>query len=79
MAFPTPVNDQVTDAVTQANLTVLGAAPAQAVGVVYQTVAHAVSLAMSNATHAQGCLAQIGNAATAAAIATINAAAPPRG
>jgi hypothetical protein len=78
MAEDTTVNSQVTDAVTQGNLTVVGVAPAQAAGLLYQTVAHSISLALSNATHAQGCLAQIGNAGTAAAIAIINAAAIQR-
>ena len=78
MAYPTSVNSQITDAVTQTNLSVVGEAPAQAAGLVYQTVAHSISLAMSNATHAQGCLAQIGNAATAATIAVLTEAARPR-
>jgi len=30
MAFPTAVNDQITDTVTQANVTILGDSPAQA-------------------------------------------------
>jgi Killing trait len=75
MADVTPVNGQITDAITQANLTVLGDAPAQAAGLVYQTVAHSISLAMANAQHAQGSLAQIGNAATSAAVGVILAAA----
>jgi hypothetical protein len=75
MAEVTSVNAQITDDVTQANLSVLGQAPAQAAGLVYQTVAHSISLAMANAQHAQGGLAQIGNAATSAAVGVILAAA----
>lgn len=48
MAFPTAVNDQITDSVTQANVKVLGEAPAQAMASVYQTAAHSLGLAMEN-------------------------------
>jgi Killing trait len=36
MAFPTSVNDQITDAVTQTNVKVLGDAPAVGMGMLYQ-------------------------------------------
>jgi len=36
MTFPTAVNDQITDAVTQANVKVLGDAPAQALSALVQ-------------------------------------------
>ena len=49
MAFPTTVNDQITDAVTQANVKVLADAPAQALGTVYQVMAQTVGLSMQNA------------------------------
>ncbi len=61
------VNPQVTDAVTQVNVKVLGESPAQAMGLVYQTMAHSMSLAMQNAMHSQGGLQQIGNAVTSSA------------
>lgn len=67
MADNTPVNAQITDAVTQTNVKVLGEAPAQAMGLVYQTMAHSISLAMQNAMQAQGGLQQIGNAVTSTA------------
>lgn len=55
MAFPTAVNDQVTDAVTQANVKVLGDAPAMAMGTLYQTIAQATGIAAENAVaHQQG-------------------------
>jgi hypothetical protein len=53
MAFPTAVNSQITDAVTQSNVSVIGAAPSQAVAALYQAVAHAISNAAHNATSAQ--------------------------
>ena len=71
MADLTAINSQITDAVTQTNVTVLAEAPAQAVGVLYQSLAQSLSLAMTNAQQAQGGLQQIGNAATAGAIAMI--------
>ena len=48
MAFPTHVNDQITDSITQANLKVLGDAPAVAMGNLYQ----ATGQALANAAHA---------------------------
>lgn len=53
MAFPTSVNSQITDAVTQANVKVLGDAPAVAMGNLYQAVAQALANAAHNATAAQ--------------------------
>jgi hypothetical protein len=49
MADPTLVNGQITDSVTQANVKVLGDAPAQAIGTLYQIMAQAVGLSMQNA------------------------------
>jgi hypothetical protein len=53
MAFPTSVNDQITDAVTQGNVSVLGDAPAVAMANLYQAVAQALANAAHNATSAQ--------------------------
>jgi hypothetical protein len=53
MAFPTSVNSQITDSVTQANTNVLGDAPAVAMGNLYQATAQALSNAAHNATNAQ--------------------------
>jgi hypothetical protein len=53
MAYPTPVNNQVTDAVTQSNVMALGSAPAAAVAMLYQTVAQAMGNAANNATYGQ--------------------------
>jgi len=49
MAKDTPVNSQITDAVTQSNLTVLGTAPAQSMATAYQMLAQSVGVAMQNA------------------------------
>ncbi len=40
MAIPTAVNGQITDAVTQSNVKVLGDSPAMAMGAIYQSLAH---------------------------------------
>jgi hypothetical protein len=53
MAFPTTINDQITDAVTQANVKVLGDAPATAMGNLFQAAAQALANAAHNATDAQ--------------------------
>ena len=71
MAADTPVNSQVTDAVTQTNVKVLGEAPAQSMALVYQSMARSISLAMQNAQQAQGGLQQIGNAVTSSAVTMI--------
>ncbi|KGV91067.1 killing trait family protein [Burkholderia pseudomallei ABCPW 30] len=53
MAFPTSVNDQITDSVTQANTKVLGDAPAIAMGNLYQATAQTLANTAHNATNAQ--------------------------
>ena len=53
------VNAQITDAVTQTNVKVLGEAPAQSIGMVYQTMAHSLSLSMENAVTAQNGMQQL--------------------
>jgi hypothetical protein len=53
MAFPTFVNDQITDSVAQANTEVVGYAPAIAMGNLYQATAQALANAAHNATNAQ--------------------------
>jgi len=71
MANDTPVNSQITDAVTQTNVKVLGEAPAQSMGIVYQSMAHSISLSMQNAQQAQGGLQQIGNAIVSSGVTMI--------
>ena len=63
------VNGQVTDAVTQTNVKVLGESPAQALSVIYQTMSHSLSLSMQNASSTQQQMQQIGNAIVAKAVA----------
>lgn len=65
------VNAQITDAVTQTNVKVLAESPAQALSLVYQTMAHSLSLSMQNAGAAQNQMQQIGVAIVSAACANI--------
>lgn len=53
MAYPTPVNSMITDSVTQQAVAVLAAAPAMAMGSIYQTAAHSIGIAYENAVQAQ--------------------------
>jgi hypothetical protein len=64
MAIPTPVNGQITDAVTQANVKVLGDAPAMAMGAIYQSLAHSTGILYENAASSQQQLAIAAQAAT---------------
>ncbi|HEY1631815.1 MAG TPA: RebB family R body protein [Rhizomicrobium sp.] len=64
MAYPTPVNDQITDAVTQSNVKVVGEAPAIAMGAIYQSLAHSTGILFENATSSQQQLAIAAQAAT---------------
>ena len=76
MPDPFIVSPQITDAVTQTNVKVLGEGPAEGVDVAVQATAHATGLAMENATQAQGGMQQINNAAVAALITMISNVAP---
>lgn len=73
MAFPTAVNSQITDAVTQANVKVLGDAPAIAMGNLFQATAQALSNAAHNATTAQQQTNITMQAATTQGVATLYA------
>jgi Killing trait len=53
MADPTSVNSQITDSVTQANVKVVGEAPAIAMSAMYQAMANALAIALQNAVVAQ--------------------------
>ena len=64
MALPTPVNGQITDAVTQSNVKVLGDGPAMAMGAVYQSLAHSTGILYENAVSSQQQLAIAAQAAT---------------
>lgn len=49
----TSVNGAVIDAITTANVKVLGDSPAIAIGSLYQQIGNAVAMAAANATYAQ--------------------------
>jgi len=49
----TPVSPQITDAITQTNVKVLGESPAMAMGSLYQTLGNSVAMAAANAVYSQ--------------------------
>ena len=53
MAYPTAVNDQITDAVTQSNVKVIVESAAVALSNLYQATSSALANAIQNATFAQ--------------------------
>jgi len=53
MAYPTAVNDQITDAVTQTNTKVVGEAPATAEATAYQAMAHSTGILFENTVSGQ--------------------------
>jgi len=78
MAFPTAVNSQITDAITQSNITVLGDAPAVAMSGLYQVAAHALGLAMQNATAAQQQMNITAQAATTLGVTVLLSSSEPQ-
>jgi hypothetical protein len=71
MAYPTAVNDQITDSVTQANVKVLGDAPAIALGNLYQATAQALANSAHNSTNSQQQNNVTAQAATTMGVATL--------
>jgi hypothetical protein len=71
MAFPTAVNSQITDSITQTNVSVVGNAPAMAMGALYQSMGQAAALAAQNAVTAQQQSQTISAAATTLAVTTL--------
>ena len=71
MAFPTSVNNQITDSVTQANVEVLGDAPALSMGNLFQATSQALSNAAHNATSSQQQTAVTAQAATTMGVTTL--------
>ena len=71
MAFPTAMNSQITDSVTQANVKVLGDAPAVAMGNLFISTSHALANAAHNATANQQQAYTTLQASTAQAVATL--------
>lgn len=64
MANTTLVNGQITDAVTQSNVKVLGDAPGQAMATIFQIMAHSTGMGMQNAVVAQQQLSTLSQATT---------------
>jgi len=71
MAYPTAVNDQVTDAITQVNSKVLGEAPAVSLGKLFQSAGQALAYTAYNGTSAQQNANVTGQAATTVGVAMI--------
>ena len=78
MAFPTAVNDQITDSVTQSNVKVLGEAPSVALANLYQATAQALANAAHNATTAQQQASILAQAATVAGVSLLYSGNQPR-
>ncbi|MGH6873275.1 MAG: RebB family R body protein [Rhizomicrobium sp.] len=72
MADVTPVNGQITDAVTQSLVTALGSAPASAAGNFANAASQAMALSMENAVTAQQAMNTINAAAVARGVSIIN-------
>ena len=71
MADSTPVNSQITDAVTQTNVKVVAEAPAPAMAALYQVGSHPAGLSLQNAVHSQQALNQISSAVISKAVTMI--------
>ncbi|NER34081.1 MAG: R body protein RebB-like protein [Oscillatoria sp. SIO1A7] len=67
------VSEQITDAVTQANVKVLGDSPAMALSNLYQTISHSLSLSAQNAVTSQQQTNIIHQATTTQGVAQIYA------
>ncbi|WP_299593320.1 RebB family R body protein [uncultured Tateyamaria sp.] len=67
----TPVNSQITDAVTQTNVEVVAVSPAQSLGMLYQMATHSAGLSMQNSVSSQQNLNQIANAVVSTAVREI--------
>lgn len=71
MAYPTAVNNQITDSVTQVNTKVLGDAPAVAMGNLYQATAQALANAAHNSAAAMQQTNITAQAATTMGVTTL--------
>ena len=71
MAFPTAVNNQITDAVTQSNVSVVSEAPSLAMGTLYQTSAHSLGISFENAVAGQQQQNVVANATTTSCVASL--------
>ncbi|MBP1167951.1 MULTISPECIES: RebB family R body protein [Chryseobacterium] len=66
-----PVNEQITDAVTQSNVKVVAESPAMALANVYQSAAHSTGIMFENAMTAQNQHNIVTQAATTQGISQI--------
>ena len=73
MADPTLVNGQITDAITQTNVKVLGEAPAQSMALVYQAMGFTAMISMQNSTNTQYSMQTVGAAATGSMVTVLTA------
>ena len=71
MIMSSLVSAQVTDAVTQTSTSVLSNSTSVALGMLYQSVAHANGLAMTNATSNQQNLNQLSASIVSKSVSTI--------
>lgn len=71
MAFPTAVNNQITDSVTQSNVKVLADGPAVAMGALYQATSQAMGNSAHNVTNSIQQTAVTAQAATTMGVATL--------
>lgn len=62
MAHDTPVNGQISDSVSQANVEVIASAPATSLATTYQALGHSTGLMFENAVASQQQLAIAGQA-----------------
>lgn len=76
MAEPTPLNGQVTDAVTQAHVLTVGGAPSLALAQLFQASSHTLSLAAQNAVVAQQNAATMAQAVLASLVLTLASGRP---
>jgi hypothetical protein len=71
MAFPTAVNSQITDSITQANTKVVGDSPAMAMGNLFIATSQALSNSAHNATANQQQVNVTSQASTTMGVTTL--------
>ncbi|MEM7246312.1 MAG: RebB family R body protein [Acidobacteriota bacterium] len=76
MAYPTAVNPKVTDAITEVNTLVVGLAPGESLGLLYQATAQALANAANNATTVQKQTDLLFTAVTSVGIAIVESQKP---
>ncbi len=66
--FPTAVNNQITDSVSQSNVEVVASAPAVSIGSLYQVLSSSLTLAIQNAVANQQNLNSVSDATTSSCV-----------